>query len=95
MISLVTSLVGAEPGGGVTVGSFESGPLAGVLTVAAGGVVAVAGVLDVAVARAESELFSLPGEIVPVEPLEPQPAIRSAAPSATTAAPGRVGVLLK
>jgi len=43
MISLVTSLVGAEPGGGVTVGSFESGPLAGVFTVAAAGVVAVAG----------------------------------------------------
>ena len=56
---------------------------------ATAGVVGVAGVLDVDFASASSALFSLPGTIVLVEPLEPQPAIRTAAPSVARAVPGR------
>jgi hypothetical protein len=49
MISLVTSLVGAGPEGGVTFGSFESGPLVGVLMLAAAVSSGASGVLASAV----------------------------------------------
>jgi hypothetical protein len=81
--------------GTLTVGFFESGPLAGVFTVAVDGEVEAAGVLEVAVARAESAVFSLPTPIVLLEPLEPQPAIRIATPKAARTVVGRVGMLLK
>ena len=86
--SLVTSFVGAGPEGGVTVGSFDSGPLAGVFTDAVVGEVEVVGVVEVDVASVLSAVFSLPTPIVPEEPLEPQPAIRTAAPSVARAMPG-------
>jgi hypothetical protein len=62
---------------------------------AAEGLVAAAGVLEVAVASAESEVFSLPTPIVLLDPLEPQPAIRIVAPRAARTVVGRVGMLLK
>ena len=84
--SLVSSLLGAGPEGGVTFGSLDSGPLVGVLAVAVLEVlvllVLLVGALDLI--RALSELFSLPTVMV-LEPPEPQPAITTAAPSATTA----------
>jgi hypothetical protein len=87
---LVTSFVGEGPEGGVTVGSFESGPLAGVFTDAVVAEVEVVGVVEVEVASVLSALFSLPTPIVPdEEPEEPQPAIRTAAPSVARAMPGR------
>jgi hypothetical protein len=92
---LVTSFVGAGPLGGVTVGSVDSGPLVGVLTVAVAADVEV-GVLEVAVASVESEVFSLPTPIVPLEELlEPQPAISTAAPSVARTVAGRGEMLLK
>ena len=80
--SLVSSLVGGGPFGGVTVGSFDSGPLVGVFAVV---VVAVL-VVSPALMSASLALFSLPIVIV-LEPLEPQPAIRTAAPRATAIMP--------
>jgi hypothetical protein len=52
-------------------------------------------VLDVAFASASSDLFSLPGAIVLLEPLEPQPAIRIAVPNAARAVAGRIGMLFE
>jgi hypothetical protein len=46
MISLVTSVVGADPLGGVTFGLVASGPLVGVLADAVVGVVGVFGVVS-------------------------------------------------
>jgi hypothetical protein len=74
---------------------LDSGPLAGVFTVAVAGDVEVVGVLEVDVASALSVLFSLPTPIVPEEPLEPQPAIRTAEPSVARAIAGRGEMLLK
>ena len=62
----------------MTVGSFESGPLAGVLTDAVAAAVEVVGVVEVEVASVLLALFSSPTPIVLEEPLEPQPAIRTA-----------------
>src|SRR5277367_5981138 len=97
MMSFTTSLLGAEPDGGVTVGSFDSGPLVGVFTVAVG--VAVLDVeevpVPVAVASASSAVFSLPTVIVLPEPLEPQPAIRPAAASVARPSRERERILCK
>ena len=93
--AVLLATLGAGVVGGVTVGSFDSGPLAGVFTDAVAGDVEVVGVLEVAVASAESEVFSLPTPIVLDEPLEPQPAIRTAAPSAARATAGRGEMRLK
>ena len=85
--SLVTSFVGAGPAGTVTFGSLESGPLVGVFAaVAVLGELAELDSLDLM--SALSAVFSLPTVIV-LEPLEPQPAIRIATPSAAAAAPRR------
>src|SRR5436190_24368873 len=93
MMSLTTSLVGGGPVGGVTFGSLESGPLAGVFA-AVVGVEALVDVLAgvVALTSLLSSLFWLPTVIV-LEPPEPQPAIAAAAPSAASAGcPRRRGV---
>ena len=50
--SFVTSFVGGGPEGGLTVGSIESGPLAGVLTEAVAAAVELVGVVEVEVASA-------------------------------------------
>src|SRR5215472_5856018 len=80
---LITSLVGGAPAGGVTFGSFESGPLVGVVTV---GVVAVGAP---ALASAWSPLFSLPMVIVLLEPLEPHAASSAPVPSVASATAAR------
>jgi len=85
--SLVTSLVGAAPPGGVTFGSVASGPLVGVLAV-----VDVSPALP-ACASALSALFSFPIVIVLLEPLEPQPAISTAAASIARPRPARERVV--
>src|SRR5579859_3922049 len=72
MRSLVSSFVGADPDGGVTAGSVDSGPLVGV-------VAAFASAGRPAVTSAWSALFSLPTVIV-LEPLEPHPAAIAVAP---------------
>src|ERR1700733_4241050 len=79
--SLVSSFVGAGPDGGVTVGSFDRGPLVGVLPDAGGVVGLVAVLLSPALISELSAVFSLPTVIV-LEPPEPQPAITNAARSA-------------
>src|SRR5471030_189240 len=96
MSSLTISLVGAAPEGGVTVGSFESGPLAGVFTVAVGGVADVGVEAEaLAVASASSALFSLPTPMVLLELLEPQPATRTAAESVARPTPARERMVWK
>ena len=81
--SFVSSFAGAGPEGGVTFGSFDSGPLVGVLAgVVGGGVEAVA--FSPEWISELSALFSLPTVIV-LEPPEPQPAIRAAAQRAPAA----------
>ena len=78
MRSLLTSLVGGGPEGGVTVGGLESGPLVGVVGV-------VAGAVDppLELASFSADLFSSPTPIVlPLELLEPQPAMRMTIASA-------------
>src|SRR5436305_8940814 len=78
MRSLLTSLLGAAPDGGVTAGALESGPLVGVF--------AVVEVALVDLRSALSALFSLPTAIVLLEPLEPQPATRAAAAASSASA---------
>jgi hypothetical protein len=93
--SFVSSFVGAGPEGGVTFGSLDSGPLVGVVAASAHGVglpdghfVLVGLDFSPALINALSALFSLPTVIV-LEPPEPQPAIRTVAPSAAAARPVR------
>src|SRR5277367_1566393 len=71
--SLLTSLVGGGPEGGVTVGGLESGPVLGVVGAAAAPLVA----------SFSAALFSSPTPmLLPLELLEPQPAMRIATASA-------------
>src|SRR6202043_2988855 len=86
MISLVTSLVGGGPLGGVTCGSLDSGPLVGVFA-AAVVLVLVELVVALLLAGASSALFSAPTLIVLELPEPPQPAIRAVAPSAARPRP--------
>src|SRR5580704_983699 len=90
MISLVTSVVGAAPLGGVTLGSLDSAPVVGVLTVVVGvvGVLAVVGVVSPLTCGTELVSDSLP-TVIPLPPLEPQPAISAAVQSAGTTSPRR------
>src|SRR6185437_395174 len=90
MSSLVTSCVGAAPLGTVTAGLVASGPLVGVLALAAGGVVGavLVGVFSPATCGTELVSDSLPTAIVE-PPDEPQPAIRATRPKAATTEPMR------
>ena len=83
MISLITSLLGGGPEGGVTVGSFDSGPLVGVgrgRGFAEPLRFASASCGPVLLARRRSELL---------EPLEPQPAMSATAASVARARTAR------
>src|SRR6185312_4284829 len=90
MSSLMTSVLGAAPGGIVTAGLLASGPLVGVLALAVGGVVGVVlvGVFSPATCGTELTSDSLPTAMV-LEFEEPQPAIRATRPRVATMEPMR------